>query len=413
MTCLNFTIKREHLGWYHSDHGNSKMSEVLALQTQRQPTSLANAIDVAIDDALAQGRIAGGVVLVAEDGNIIYERAAGHADREAGRQMRTDTPFRFASVTKAFTTMAALKLIEGGRLSPEERVTKYLPDFMPRLADGSIAEITVGHLMAHMAGLDYRNQQAVDGPYARAGVSDGLDETREPFAANLARIASVPLDRVPGEGWRYSVATDVLGGVIEALTGMTLDSAISDLVTKPLQLGAAFHWPEANLAVAYHNGTSAPVLMARGVEVPQPHGAGVGIRFDPERIRDTAAWPSGGAGMAGRAHDVLTLLEAYRTGSFLSEDLREAARTPRVGAEAYAMGPGWGFSWLGAALINPQATGSQWSEGSVAWGGTYGNFWGIDFAKNRVVVSMTNTAYEGMSGRFAQEIAAATALPLS
>ncbi|MGB3335867.1 MAG: serine hydrolase domain-containing protein [Devosia sp.] len=383
------------------------------MKTQSQPTSLANAIDVAIDHALAEGRIAGSVVLVAEDGKLVYERATGHADRENGRQMRTDTPFRFASVTKAFTTMAALKLIEAERLSPEDRVTKYLPGFTPRLADGSIADIRVGHLMAHTAGLDYRNQQPTDGAYARAGVSDGLDETREPFAANLARIASVPLDRAPGEGWRYSIATDVLGGVIEAVTGMTLDSAIGDLVTNPLQLGAAFHWPETSIAVPYHNGASAPVLMTRGVEVPQPYGAGVGVRFDPERIQDATAWPSGGAGMAGRAHDVLTLLEAYRTGSFLREDLREAARTPRVGAEAYAMGPGWGFSWLGAALINPAATGSQWNQGSVAWGGTYGNFWCIDFARKRIIVSMTNTAYEGMSGRFAQDIAAASALPLS
>jgi CubicO group peptidase (beta-lactamase class C family) len=389
------------------------MSAVFALKTRSQPTSLASAIDVAIDEALTEGRIAGTVVLVAEDGKIIYERAAGHADREAGTAMQTDTPFRFASVTKAFTTMAALKLIESGRLSPDDRVTNYLPGFAPRLADGSIADITVGHLMAHTAGLDYRYQQPADGAYARAGVSDGLDEGRGSLEANLARIASVPLDRAPGEGWRYSIATDVLGGVIEAVTGMTLDSAISDLVTKPLQLGAAFHWPEANIAVAYHNGETAPVLLGRGVEVPQPYGAGVGVRFDPERIQDTTAWPSGGAGMAGRAHDVLTLLEAYRAGSFLREDLRIAARTPRVGEEAYAMGPGWGFSWLGAALINPAATGSQWSEGSVAWGGTYGNFWGIDFARNRIVVSMTNTVYEGMSGRFAQGVAAATALPVS
>lgn len=385
------------------------MSEDLALK----PTSLANAIDIAIDGALAKGRIAGSVVLVAEDGKIIYERAAGHADREAGRQMQTNTPFRFASVTKAFTTMAALKLIEGGRLSPEDRVTQYLPEFTPRLADGSIADITVGHLMAHTAGLDYRYQQPADGLYARAGVSDGLDEGRGSLEANLARLASVPLDRAPGEGWRYSIATDVLGGVIQAVTGTNLDSAISDLVTKPLQLDAAFHWPETDIAVAYRDGASAPVLMASGVEVPQPYGAGAGVRFDPQRIQDATAWPSGGAGMAGRARDVLTLLEAYRSGSFLREDLREAARTPRVGAEAYAMGPGWGFSWLGAALINPQATGSQWSEGSVAWGGTYGNFWGIDFARKRIVVSMTNTAYEGMSGRFAQDIAAASALPLS
>jgi CubicO group peptidase (beta-lactamase class C family) len=152
--------------------------------------------------------------------------------------------------------------------------------------------------------------------------------------------------------------------------------------------------------------------MTVGVEVPQPYNPGPGVRFDPERIRNATTWPSGGAGMAGRARDALTLLEAYRTGGFLGDDLRESARTPRVGAEAQAMGPGWGFSWLGAALIDPASTGSQWSKGSVSWGGTYGNWWGIDFARRRSVVSLTNTAYEGMSGRFARSIAAAASMSL-
>jgi CubicO group peptidase (beta-lactamase class C family) len=375
--------------------------------------SLSNAIDAAIEGALAEGRIAGSVVLVAEHGEVIYERAAGLADRETGRRMQVETPFRFASVTKAFTTMAILKLIEAGRLSADDKVTTYLPGFAPRLADGSIADIRIGHLMAHTAGLDYRSQQPADGAYARAGVSDGLDESRGSLEANLARIASVPLDRVPGEGWRYSVATDVLGGVIEAVTGMGLEGAIGTLVSEPLQLSAAFHWLQEDLAVPYRDGATAPVKMTVGVEVPQPYSEGPGVRFDPERIRDATAWRSGGAGMAGRARDVLTLLEAYRTGAFLRDDLREAARMPRVGAEAQAMGPGWGFSWMGAVLIDPASTGSQLSTGSVSWGGTYGNWWGIDFARKRSVVSMTNTAYEGMSGRFAQSIAAGTAMPRS
>ncbi|TCP64300.1 serine hydrolase domain-containing protein [Sphingomonas sp. PP-CE-1G-424] len=389
------------------------MTEDLALKTPGLPNNLASAVDVAIEAALAEGRISGCVVLVAEDGKLVYERAAGHADRETGRQMQIETPFRFASVTKALTTMATLKLIEAGRLSPEDRVTKYLPGFTPRLADSSIADIRISHLMSHTAGLDYRYQQPADGRYARAGVSDGLDESRGSLGANLARIASVSLDRVPGEGWRYSVATDALGGVIEAVTGMTLNDAISALVCEPLQLSAAFHWPEDDLAVPYHDGKLAPVRMAVGIELPQRYSEGPGVRFDPGRIRDLTAWPSGGSGMAGRPRDVLTLLEAYRTGNFLDDDLREAARKPRVGEEAQAMGPGWGFSWLGAVLIDPASTASQWSSGSVSWGGTYGNWWGIDFPKKRSVISMTNTAYEGMSGMFAQSIAVATSMPLS
>jgi CubicO group peptidase (beta-lactamase class C family) len=317
-----------------------RMTEEMALGTPSLPNSFADAIDAAIDEALAERRIVGCVVLVAEDGKLVYERAAGHADRETGRQMQIDTPFRFASVTKPFTTMAALKLIEADRLSPEDGVTKYLPEFRPRLRDGSTADIRITHLMAHTAGLDYRFQQPADGAYARAQVSDGLDESQGSLDANIARIASVPLDRIPGDGWRYSVATDVLGGVIEAVTGTALDEAIRALVCDPLQLDAAFLWPGEELAVPYHDGERQPVRMTVGVEVPLPFVEGPGVRFDPERIRTGSAWPSGGAGMAGRARDVLALLEAHRTGDFLRDDLREAARKHRRRGRAGDF-PGW------------------------------------------------------------------------
>lgn len=384
------------------------MTEMTILNTPDLPGS--DGIDSAIEAALAEHRIVGCVVLVAEDGKLVYERAAGFADRETGRPMRRDTPFRFASVTKPFTTMATLKLVEAGRLSPEDPVTKYLPEFRPQLPDGSAADIRIMHLMAHLAGLDYRFNQPADSSYARARVSDGMDENEGALAANLARIANVPLNCAPGEGWRYSVATDVLGGVIEAVFGTPLDAAIDELVCRPLGLDAAFVWPGADLAVPYYDGAPQPKRMAGPVEIPLPFVEGPGVRFDPERIRNRSAWPSGGAGMAGRAQDVLTLLEAYRTGDFLPDDLREAAWIPRTGAEAQTAGPGWGASWLGAVLIDPETAGSGWSGGSVSWGGVYGNWWGIDFARKRTVVSLTNTAYEGMIGTFAQDIAAAASL---
>jgi CubicO group peptidase (beta-lactamase class C family) len=370
---------------------------------------LAQSIDEAIDQALREKRIVGCVVLASVDGQPVYRRAAGHADREAGRDMEVSTPFRFASLTKPFTTMAALKLVESGRLSPDDQVRRWLPEFAPRMADGTPAAPTVAHLLAHLAGLDYRLQQPRDGAYARAHVSDGLDETRPTLRENIARIASVPLDIEPGEKWRYSVATDVLGAVVAQASGKALPDAIEELVAAPLGLEARFRWAKDDLATPYYDGPAEPQRMNRPVDVPMPFSDVPGIRFDPDRIHDPSAWPSGGAGMAGKAEDVLTLLETFRAGTFLPVDLMEAARAPRIGAEAAAQGPGWGFSWLGAVLLDPQAAQSSLSRGSVSWGGVYGHWWLIDFARRLTMVSMTNTAVEGMIGQFARNMGSAAA----
>jgi CubicO group peptidase (beta-lactamase class C family) len=364
-------------------------------------------IDAAIDSALVENRIVGTIVLVAEDGELTYQRAAGLADREAGRAVAIDTPFRFASVTKPFTVMTALKLVEQGRLAPDDLVAGYLPDFRPRLGDGSVAAITLAHLMTHTAGLDYRFQQPSGGSYARAGILDGLEEGQGTLAGNLGRIASVPLDLTPGATWRYSVATDVLGAVIEAVTGQSLDQAVQALVLDPLDLGARFHWTGNDLASPYHDAKPAPARMSGPVELPLAYIDGSGIRFDPDRIRQPSAWPSGGGGMAGRASDVLTLLQAYRTGDFLRADLRGAARKSWIAVDPSAMGPGFGFSWFGAVLVDPVAAGSGWSRGTVNWGGVYGNTWMIDFERKRTVVALTNTAYEGLFGQFARDISRA------
>lgn len=366
-------------------------------------------LDAAIDRAISENRVVGCVVLVAQDGEIVYRRASGYADREAGRAMQVETPFRFSSVTKPFTTMAALKLIEQGQLSPDDSVTKYLPDFRPRLADGTEAEITIGHLMTHTAGFDYRFQQPHGGLYEKAGVSDGLDESDGTLGDNLARLASVPLMAAPGTEWRYSVATDVLGAVISAVAGKSLDLAIRDLVTDPLGLDAAFHWQADELAVPYRDAPGRPVRIEGVTEVPLPFTDGPGIRFDPGRITRKTAWPSGGGGMAGRASDVLTLLETYRAGDFLPPSLREAARQPRVAVSEEAMGPGMAFSWIGSVVKDPAAAGSGWSEGSVSWGGVYGHWWCIDFRRRRTVVSLTNTALEGLFGQYVQDVSKAAA----
>src|SRR4051795_7654068 len=112
-------------------------------------------LDAVIDQAIREERIVGTVVLVAEDGRIVYRRAAGFADRENGVPVREDTVFRFASLTKPIVSVAALALIERGRLSLDNPVTDWIPWFRPKLANGTEPVITVRHLMTHTSGLTY------------------------------------------------------------------------------------------------------------------------------------------------------------------------------------------------------------------------------------------------------------------
>lgn len=364
-------------------------------------------LDDAIDSALLDERIVGCVALVSEAGRIVFKRTAGFADREAGRPMQIDTTFRLASLTKPFTTMAALKLIEAGLLSTDDPVDKWLPEFAPRTANGGAARITVAHLMSHTAGLDYGFQQERDGVYAGSGISDGLDEADLSLAENIARIASIPLGTAPGAAWRYSVATDILGGVVEAVASKPLPKAIADLVNIPLGLTASFLAAPDELATPYYGDGPTLIRMAEITEVPLPAYLGSAVRFDPSRIGRTNAFASGGAGMAGTAHDMMRLLEAYRDGDFLSSASRQAARQVRVGGEAKAQGPGWGFSWMGAVLVDTTAANSTLSPGTVSWGGVYGHWWCIDHQRGRTAVLLTNAAYEGMIGLLPKDIARA------
>lgn len=371
----------------------------------------ARMIDEAIDRALQERRIVGAVVLLAQDGQVVLARAAGHADRESGREMTRGTWFRYASVSKAFTTVAALRLMAQGRLHADDPVARHLPGFTPALPDGSQPRITIDHLLSHTAGLDYSFNQPAGGAYAQAGISDGICESRLGLDENLRRICSVPLGSGPGEQWRYSVATDVLGAVVAAASGLSLPDAMAELVTGPLGLEAAFHLPDhRNLAAAYADDRPEPRRM-KGVTRVESRmlPAGHAYRFDPDRIFSRTAFPSGGGGMAGTADAALHLLECLRDGLFLDPGLRMQAVQPRCGRIRSPRGPGWNHAWAGAVLLDPARARSALSRGSLSWGGIYGHSWWIDPARGRTLVALTNTTVEGMSGAFAADMARAAA----
>ncbi len=346
------------------------------------PGSLDHRLDEVIQHAMTEKRIIGTVVIVAKDGKVIYRKAHGLSDREAGKPMKEEAIFRFASLTKPITSITALRLVDRGILHLEDPVTKWLPDFKPKLQDGSTPVITIEQLLNHTAGLSYLFLEKQDGPYHQAGVFDGLADS--------------------------GITLDVLGRVIEKASGKNLEEAVHELVTGPLQMKhTRFVAPKTwELVTPYLNRDPEPVRMGeKNFKVPLGSSE---ITFSPARAYDPSAYFSGGSGMLGTADDYLTFLEAIRKGALLNGPLMKKVFTNSTGSLPIPLaGSGWGWGLISALLLNPEKAKMPMGQDSLGWSGTYGHTWWIDPVNKYSVAILTNCAFEGMAGKFPEEIRAA------
>lgn len=361
---------------------------------------MAARLDAAVDRALAENRIVGTVVVVRKNGELIYETARGLADREAGRAMTGDTIFRLSSLTKPIVAATILALVDAGKLRLDDKVHEHLPQFRPRLADSSVPDITIHHLLTHTSGLSSAPFVSVEEQAA------GINRWRLGTEEILRRLAAMPLLFAPGTGWSYGPSIDVLGVIAGKLVGGKPEDAIRQYVTDPLRMkDSRFSVTDPDrLAAAYADGPKGPELMGNPHSVPNQWG---GITtFDPDRIFDAQAFQSGGGGMAGTAQDFMTLLETLRTGGGRvlrpqTVALGMADQTPQL---AHAQGPGWKFGYFGAWLDDPRLGQSPAPRGTVRWGGIYGHNWFIDPTNGLSVLSMSNTGLEGSDGAYREEL---------
>jgi CubicO group peptidase (beta-lactamase class C family) len=371
---------------------------------QQADEQIAKALDPIVEAAIAGRQIVGSVVMVSLGGRPVYARAAGLADREAKTPVKTDTIFRWASLTKPVVTATAMALVEKGVISLDDPVTRFLPDFQPKLASGETPTITVRQLMTHTAGLRYRFFEPGDGPYTQADVSDGMDLPGRSMNGNLRRIASAPLAYPPGAAWAYSVGLDVLGAYIAAAAGKPLPDLVRELTTRPLgMVDTDFVVTERDrLATAYGDGSPEPVRMGEHHLVAFGPGA---ISFAPDRMFDPGSFPSAGAGMSGTAGDFMRFMEAMRTGGapILARSTVELMGQNAIG-DIPIMMPARGFGLGWAVLKDPAAGATPQSVGTWTWGGVYGNAWFVDPAKALSVVIITNTAIAGMTGAYPDAI---------
>ncbi|WP_374626809.1 serine hydrolase domain-containing protein [Devosia sp.] len=364
--------------------------------------SLEGRIDAAIDAALVN-RIVGCVVLVNQGGAPVYARAAGLADREAGRPMAIDTIFRLSSVTKPIVATAILAMVDAGEMGLDDPVTVYLPRFRPRLADGSEPRITIRHLLTHTSGLSVASILSADEQAA------GVNRWRLGDDEIIRRLGELPLSFAPGTGWAYGPSIDVLGHIAGRLANGRLDDALRRLVTGPLGMAdTGFAVPErSRLAVAYADGPNGPERMGHPHTIPNYWGGTT--TYDPERMFDPLAFQSGGGGATGSGPDILRLLEALRDGGgpVLRPETTALALSNQTPQLENAAGPGWQFSLIGALLADAAAARVQQSPGTNRWGGIYGHHWFIDPVREFSVVCMTNTGLEGSDGRLRDDLRAA------
>ena len=362
--------------------------------------TLSNRLDAVINHAIAEKRVVGTVVLVARDGKLVYHRAAGLADRELRKPMRENTIFNFSSVTKPIVSAAAMKLVEQGRIALDDPVTKWLPDFRPKLADGSTPTITIRHLLTHTAGLSYRFYERPDSDYDNLQVSDGFDQPGLGLDENLRRLGATQLRYAPGHGWKYSIALDVLGAVMERTTNTPLPQLVEQLVTGPLSMhDTAFRIVDhARASWYYVDHKPEPARMRADETVPLRDGV---LHFAPNRLDNPASYSSGGAGMAGTAHDFLKFLETIRRGGapiLKSQTVAEMMRVQVPPPLQTEPGCGFGFGW--SVLVDPSEAKSPQSPSTIAWSGVYGHTWFVDPKQRLTVVVFTNTTLEGLSGAF-------------
>jgi CubicO group peptidase (beta-lactamase class C family) len=358
---------------------------------------------------IAKGRYPGAVALVARRGKVAYFEALGQRDPQVGAPMTKDAIFRLYSMTKPFASVAAMMLVEDGRILLSDPVSKHIPKLgnlqvsVPRFDPdtGKVVyalvpadrEMTIQDLLRHTSGLVYggfTSHAKVKELYA----VEGVDWNKVTPAEQIERLAKVPLAHQPGTAWEYSLSTDVLGRVIEAVTGAPLGQFLEARIFVPLKMtDTAFLVPNGKVVRLAQPFAKDPVtgnlVALLDVTVPQKNDAG-------------------GAGSAGTAADYARFSQMLLNGGQL-DGVRLLGRASVAHMAADHVGDirvaspilprGYGFG-LGFAVRKETGLNSvTGSAGEYRWGGAGGTAFWVDPKEQMVVVWMTQGRPGPMRGQ--------------
>ncbi len=374
-----------------ADLSESGLAEITALMQEH------------VDDK----KLAGAVAVVARHGKIAYMKSVGKQDIEADIDMSDDTIFRIASMTKPITSVAVMILYDEGLIRLDDPLSKYIPEFARatvlapkgRDADPVPAKrpITTEHLLTHTSGLTYHWNARLGRMYKEAGITHGLLPDDSTLAVKMKKLASIPLLHQPGEAWEYGLSVDVLGHVIEVVSGKTLEEFFEQRIFEPLGMDDThFFIP--------------PEKMDRLAAVYAPKPGGGLKRLDSEPVVEgslvySADHPytgkrkyfSGGGGLCSTVGDYLRFCQMLLNGGELDGKRLLKAGTVRLMTRDHVgkLNKGHGFGLGFSVARNAAEAGGLDCIGSYGWGGFWYTTFFVDPNEKLIGICMGQLHPEG------------------
>jgi len=358
-------------------------------------------LETALKGYVDRHDVAGVVALVARRGKVVHFSAHGHRDRDAGKPMTQDAIFRIASMTKPVASVALMMLYEEGRFQLKDPIAKWLPEFadqrvaMPatyqELGRGryktvpASRPITVQHLLTHTAGLANTYRGITKPEFDEIAPQQKLGDTLSDLST---RLAKVPLNFEPGDQWEYGVATDLVGRLVEVMSGKRLDVFLRDRLFDPLKMtDTHFHLPSTKLD--------------RFTAVYRPADGGKLALLEPPTadsrfVREPHTYFSGAGGLLSTARDYFRFSQMMLNGGTLdgtrilgrkTVELMTANHTGDL--DVWLVGPGHGFGLGYAVVLDPGKVAMPYSIGSYFWWGAFNTTFWIDPKEQLVGILLT------------------------
>ena len=359
-------------------------------------------IDSMCAKAISDGSIPGAVALVARNGKIVYHKAFGMADNQTGRALKKNDIFRIASQTKAITATAVMMLWEQGRFLLDDPISKFIPEFKDArilksfkyedtsfTTEAAKSEITIRQLLTHTSGIGYGiidEDERFRMIYQKAGITDLFTAENISLGENVKKLARLPLHHNPGERFTYSEGLDVLGYLVEILSGQPFDTFLKTHLFDPLgMIDTGFYLPkekESRLVTIQKKES--------GNWIPYPV-----TFYDPAYpVKGARRYFSGGAGLCSTAYDYAAFLQMYLNKGEIN-GVRILSRTTVDIVMSNQIGDIWDGNFYGLVfqVVNQKKheKGGEASTGTFGWGGYFNSQYFADPKEKTIGIIMKQT----------------------